>query len=134
MRYLGIDFGTKRVGLAVSDETGTFATPYMTIENNESLMKTITDICGEKDIGEIVIGKPAKGSSVEDSLNDFVGQLSITSLLPIHFQNEEMSSVFSDQFKNYEKPRARQTKKDMTRKKDESAAAIILQRFLDWKE
>jgi len=134
MRYLGIDFGTKRIGLAISDESGTLATPYKAIENNDSTIKTITDLCVEKEIGEIVIGKPTQHSSIEEHINDFVGQLSITTFLPVHFQNEEMSSVMSEQFKNYEKPTARLTKKDATRKKDESAAAIILQRFLDWKK
>jgi putative Holliday junction resolvase len=133
MRYLGIDFGTKRTGLAVSDETGTIATPLEVVETSSAL-KRASEIIAEKEVVEIVIGDPGEGSSMEQELKEFVGQISLETMLPVHMQNESFTSVFADQFRDYEKPKARQTKKDSSRKKDESAAAIILQRYLDTKK
>ena len=130
MRYLGIDFGTKRAGLALSDETGTIATPLETVETGGAL-KRILEIISEKEVSEIVVGEPKEGSSMETELKEFVAQLSLETFLPVHMQNEQFTSVFADQFRDYEKPKARQTKKDSSKKKDESAAAIILQRYLD---
>ncbi len=130
MRYLGIDFGTKRVGLAMSDETGTIATPLETVLIGDALSR-ISEVIAEKEVSEIVIGEPKVGSSMDQELKEFVAQISIQEMIPVHMQNEEFTSVFADQFRDYEKPKARQTKKDTTKKKDESAAAIILQRWLD---
>jgi putative Holliday junction resolvase len=130
MRYLGIDFGTKRIGLALSDELGMIATPLETV-SAEGALKKISEIVSEKGVQEIVVGKPKDGSSIDQDLKEFVGQLSLETFLPVHMENEEFSSVFADQFRDYEKPRARQTKKETGKKKDESAAAIILQRYLD---
>jgi putative Holliday junction resolvase len=130
MRYLGIDFGTKRIGLALSDELGMIANPLETIPA-EGALKKISEIVSEKEVKEVVVGKPKDGSSIDQDLKEFVGQLSLETFLPVHMENEEFSSVFADQFRDYEKPRARQTKKETGKKKDESAAAIILQRYLD---
>lgn len=130
MRYLGIDFGTKRVGLALSDEMGMIATPLETVPFAGAL-KRISEIVREKEVSEIVIGDPGERASMTQELKEFVGQVSLETMLPVHMQNEEFTSMFADQYRDYEKPRARQTKKDTTKKKDESAAAIILQRYLD---
>ena len=130
MRYLGIDFGTKRVGLAISDELGMLATPLEVVDIAK-IRKRIGELIDEKEISEIVVGKPKDGSNMDQELKEFVAQISLETMLPVHMQNEEFTSVFADQYRDYEKPRARQTKKDTTKKKDESAAAIILQRFLD---
>lgn len=130
MRYLGIDFGTKRIGLAISDELGMIATPLETVEAGKARQR-IGEILDQRGISEIVIGDPGKKASITQELQEFVAQISLETMLPVHMQNEEFSSVFADQYRDYEKPRARQTKKDDTKKKDESAAAIILQRYLD---
>jgi putative Holliday junction resolvase len=130
MRYLGIDFGTKRIGLALSDELGMIANPLETVPANTALKK-ISEVISEKGVEEIVVGDPGPDSSITQELKEFVGQLSLETFLPVHMENEQFSSVFADQFRDYEKPRARQTKKDDSKKKDESAAAVILQRYLD---
>jgi putative Holliday junction resolvase len=130
MRYLGIDFGTKRIGLALSDELGMIANPLETIPADGAIQK-IGELIAKREIGEIVVGDPGPDASITQELKEFVGQLSLETFLPVHMENEQFSSVFADQFRDYEKPRARQTKKDDSKKKDESAAAVILQRFLD---
>jgi len=130
MKYLGIDWGAKRVGIAISDELGMIATPLETVETKNALSR-IQEIAEREAVEEIVIGDPGKNSSIHQEVHEFVGQLSITLFLPVHMQNESFSSVFADQYRDYKKPTARLTKKDTTKKKDESAAAIILQRYLE---
>ena len=55
MRYLGIDYGSKRVGLSLSDEEGIMAFPYKVVMNNMELLDTIHNICGIENIGAIVL-------------------------------------------------------------------------------
>jgi len=57
MRYLGIDYGTKRVGIAVSNEDGTMAFPYSVIENTGDVVATIVAIATENQSETIVLGE-----------------------------------------------------------------------------
>ena len=57
MRYLGIDYGSKRVGVAVSDEEGKFALPLSVLSNNQKLLPEIKKIIAEKQVGAVVLGE-----------------------------------------------------------------------------
>jgi len=57
MRYLGIDYGHKKIGLALSDEQGDFVYPYKVISNNDNTVKMISKICSAEGVKEIVIGE-----------------------------------------------------------------------------
>ncbi|MFA6253809.1 MAG: Holliday junction resolvase RuvX [Candidatus Paceibacterota bacterium] len=59
MRYLGIDYGNRKVGLAISDEAGSFAFPYQVIKNEgvDKLVGQIEKICDNEGIGIIVLGE-----------------------------------------------------------------------------
>lgn len=59
MRYLGIDYGNRKVGLAISDEAGSFAFPYQVIKNEggEKLVGQIEKICDNEGVGVIVLGE-----------------------------------------------------------------------------
>lgn len=57
MRYLGIDFGTKRIGLALSDEGGTMGFPYGTIPNDKKVFGAITDLITKEKVEAVVIGE-----------------------------------------------------------------------------
>ena len=58
MKYLGIDFGTKRIGLAVSDEDGILAFPKKVILNNALKFENIQDIIQKEKIEALVVGEP----------------------------------------------------------------------------
>lgn len=134
MRFIGIDFGTKRVGVAISDEEGKFAFPHVILENNEKLTKEVVKICEENNISEMVIGESldenGKPNKVMEYINDFVGVLSFEIGIPINFEKEFMTS-FEAQRSHFDtrapKSRAPIKKKHL----DDSAAALILQRYLD---
>ncbi len=159
MKYLGIDYGTKKTGLAVSDQLGKIAFPYdiiPTAKIDEQIERIIT----KEVIGEIVIGKSLdlKGQSnkVQEDINDFVAVLGMKYGLPVHFVKEFFSSSEARHAtlneRGREKPIAnpRRAGKKTTSKKttgknirnsannesfeaniDAKAAAIILQRHLD---
>ena len=57
MRYLGIDFGSKRVGLALSDESGTLAFPYSVLLNDKTLLAEMERIVKEQKVKLMIMGE-----------------------------------------------------------------------------
>jgi len=137
MRHLGIDYGSKRVGLAISDEEGTLAFPYKIIPNNLELVDMIHNICGEEDITAIVIGEShdlsGKPNKIMGSIEEFKRNIEIELEIPVFFEKEFMTSVFARGNDGKKENDARKNKKVRQEKIDDSAAAIILQRYLDKK-
>ncbi len=126
MRYLGIDYGKKRVGLALSDETGKVAFPLAVLSNDENLIRAFEKICKEKGAGEIVIGESrdlsGKPNLIAAAIEKFKRELAASLGLPVHYEPEFWTSVQAERWQG------------KTNKLDSSAAAIILQSFLDRKK
>lgn len=122
-KYLGIDYGEKRVGIAISDDEGKVAFPKIVLENNAELVQKIVDLCNETKIETIVIGESKNYKGEDNKINpkiiSFKRELALISKLPIFLEPEFMTSMQVE--KNFGKT-------DML---DASAAAIILQTFLD---
>ena len=135
MRYLGVDYGEKRVGLAISDPEGRMAFPYKTIKNNLELIDTIHNICGTEEISAIVLGEShdlsGKPNKVMGCIEEFKRNLEAELDLPIYFEKEFMTSMHADMPKSKNIFSARKTKKVTGEKDDSKAATLILQRFLD---
>ena len=123
MQYLGIDYGEKRVGIAVSDVDGKVSFPKIVLENNANLIKKISKICSENKTEAIVIGESKDYKGGENKINpkiiSFKKCLSTVVKLPIFLEPEFMTSMQVE--KTFGKT-------DML---DASAASIILQTFLD---
>lgn len=131
MKYLGIDFGTKRVGIALSDDGGTFARPFSVVPNDSKLLESIQKIISEEKVESIVIGE-SKGNKVNQDIEEFIGQLTLTNMLPIDRMNESFSSYEAHAREGKESHNARQDKKpEKPDNLDARAAAVILQRFLE---
>ncbi len=127
MKYLGIDYGSKKIGLAISDEESKFAFPLNIIQNKkkEDSLKEILNILKEKDITNIVVGESlnlkGKPNKILEEAKIFSNNLKKeNSELNIYFEKEWLSTVEARRF-------------DDRKNADDSAAAIILQRFLDKK-
>ncbi|MBK5215426.1 MAG: Holliday junction resolvase RuvX [Candidatus Pacebacteria bacterium] len=137
MRYLGIDYGAKRVGLSLSDEEGKIAFPFKIISNNLELVDTIHNICGEEEISAIVLGESTdisgKPNKIMGSIEEFKRNLEGELDLPIYFEKEFMTSIFARGNEGKKENNARKSKKEKAVKIDDSAAALILQRYLDRK-
>lgn len=123
MKYLGIDYGEKRIGLAVSDGEGKVAFPKEVIENNSELLKNILDFSKMNLAEAIVIGESKDFKGEDNKINpkiiSFKRDLSSATKLPIFLEPEFLSSAQVE--KTFGK----------TGKLDASAASIILQTFLD---
>ncbi|MFC1801972.1 Holliday junction resolvase RuvX [Patescibacteria group bacterium] len=125
MKYLGIDYGIKNVGIAISDENGTMAFPKTILKNNSSLVSDVLALVKEDEVEEIVIG---------ESLN-YKGQPNLIMKKIIPFKKSLEDSLgkkvfFEPEFLTSLEAEKTQGRKD---KLDSSAAALILKSFLDRK-
>lgn len=142
VRFLGIDYGTKRIGVAISDENGTLAFPKEILENNSSTFNKLSDIIKKEKVSEIVVGESVDFSGKLNVLSArievFILELKEKFNLPVHKQKEFLTSV--------EARKSGSSKKDFNQSQshskvkqiksgriDASAAALILQRYLDRK-
>jgi putative holliday junction resolvase len=123
MKILGIDFGSKRIGLAVSDESGKMAFPHSVILNNKSALDEVGDIVKKEKIESIIIGesKDFKGepNEIMKEIERFKKILEEKTKMPVFFEPEFMTSQQAEHL---------QGKNEMH---DASAATIILQSYLD---
>jgi len=137
MKHLGIDYGSKRVGLSISDDRGTMAFPYKILPNNMELIDSIHNICGEEEVSDIVIGESHDLSGMPNkimgSIEEFKRNLEAELELPISFQKEFMTTIEARGRAGKESLNARKVTKEKNGNADASAAALILQRYLDKK-
>src|SRR3954451_1797320 len=138
MRTLAIDLGTRRVGLALSDEGGRFATPLdvLTISSPDQALAQILPLIQKEAVRRIVLGLPL---NMDDTLGPAARttltwgrQLSAQSNTPVLFVDERLSSFAAEQTlldrKRAGEKLTRQKKKQQL---DAVAAATFLQQFLD---
>jgi len=137
MKYLGIDYGSKKIGLAISDEEGILAFPYKIIKNDLELLDVVHNICGEEGASAIVLGESCDLSNnpnkIMGSIEEFKQNLEAELGIPIYYEKEFMTSIFARGSDGKETNNARKVKQKYKGKIDDSAAALILQRFLDRK-
>lgn len=130
---MGIDYGEKRIGIAISDPLKIFATPFNTLVNDNQSLQKLLLIIKEKNIIKIVLGLPSgkfKSSQLlSEKIHLFKKEIEAAIQVEIIFWDEEFSSVIAQ-----EKVNESVTKKSSRRKKnllDMHAAAIILQEYLN---
>ena len=137
MRYLGIDYGSKRVGLAISDEGGVLAFPYKILSNNLELVDYIHNICGEEEISAIVLGEShdlsGQPNKIMGSIGEFKRNLETELDIPVFFQKEFMTTIEARGRGGKEINNAKKIVKIKQERADASAAALILSRYLDKK-
>ncbi len=129
MKFLGIDYGSKRVGVAVSDDTGSIAFPNVVLENKKDLINRIKKICEDFEIEGVVVGESmnqeGKPNPIHVASKSFAKDFEATSGLPIFWEPEFMTSHHATIG-----GRKGEFKKGIL---DAVAATLILQRFLDKK-
>jgi putative Holliday junction resolvase len=140
VKFLGIDYGTKRVGIAISDDAGRIAFPKKIILNNGDLIKEIENIVLKEKINQIVVGESVDFSGklniLSAQIDFFISDLEKKIKLPISKQKEFLTSAEARRPKDGKKIlNQKQVHSKLKQKKtghiDASAAALILQRFLD---
>jgi putative Holliday junction resolvase len=133
-RILGIDHGTVRVGLALSDELAMIAHPLKTLDAGPEVEKEIAQIVEQKRIGEVVVGMPyrmggSRGEAAE-RVERFAERLRklLPHEVPVVFVDERLSSKAARESLGFkERPRGREQKKLV----DQVAAVAILQDYLN---
>ena len=131
MRSLGVDLGTVRVGVALSDPTGILATPLGVLPRSADLLDRLADLVLKHDVATVVVGLPrsldgqerraARAARAEASLlAERVG-------VPVHLQDERLSTVAA----HAGLAAAGKTSRQRRGSVDASAAAVLLQSWLD---
>ncbi len=122
MRLLGIDYGSKKVGLALTDETGTMAFPHSVVLNTATLLKTIETLIIKEKVGAIVLGYSLDRDGIPNKIHaaaeELLLDLTLATGLPVHLQPEQYSTQAAIRL---------QGKTAMT---DAAAAALILDSYL----
>ena len=133
-RYLGLDLGAKRIGIAVSDELGLTAQPVMTLEtrrNPRDDLRSIARLARRYGVAGIVIGNPlhisGEASPRAAKTQAFAAELGTLTSLPIHLWDERLTSRQAHEILY----QAGHPRLDHKRVVDQVAATLILQSFLD---
>ena len=132
---MGIDYGEKRIGIALSDPLLTFAYPFTTLENNANLLNRLTNIILEKKVNRIILGLPSSdfesSKQIAQKVLKLKSEIERQNKIEVILWDEEYSSAIAR-----EKIIESVTKKSKRKQKellDSQSAAIILQEFLDSK-
>lgn len=133
MRVLAIDYGTQRIGIAISDPTGTLASPLETIPANpiERFLERLKQIVQEKEVSLILVGMPRSlNGQYGESANkviEFVNMLKTTVAVPVKTWDERLTTVQAQR----RMLEAGSKTKDFKKNLDRMAAAVLLQSYLD---
>jgi putative Holliday junction resolvase len=126
MRKMGIDYGSKKVGIAFTDESGMMAFPHGVIPNDNKLFSSLVTLIHEKRVEEIVIGhslnKDGKENKIHASVEELMMDLTLELGIPIHLEPEQYSTQQAIRIQG------------KTKDTDASAAAIILDSFITRKK
>jgi putative Holliday junction resolvase len=142
MRILGVDFGRRRLGLALSDDSATLARPWRVVsagvtpaETARAIASIITECRSQRDaeidIGAVVVGLPRRlnGDDTDQTqpARDFASHLATLTGLDVRLQDERLTSREAESRLALREPDWRKRKSRL----DAAAAAIILQDYLD---
>jgi len=131
LRYLAIDYGLKRTGLAVCDKSETLCSPLKVVETSPGLIPAILKLIQAEAIESIVVGLPVNMDGTEGDMakkvRAFASQLGTSTPLPIYLHDERLTSHKAEELL----APADFTLKKVKQRLDAVAAAAILQTFLD---
>ena len=132
-RFLGIDYGTVRIGLALSDPTGTLASPLAFLENKspQQVTTALSELIQTHQIAGLVIGLPRNmdgtyGPSAQ-KVSDFIEQIQKSISLPISPIDERLTTAQASK----QLSGIGMNQKQLRKKVDSSSACLILQQYLD---
>jgi len=130
---MGIDYGEKRIGIALSDPLLTFAYPLVTLSNSNIVINEIGKIISKKNVVKVILGMPSlrfvSSERLAEKIHKLKKEIEIRLKTEVILWDEEYSSAIAK-----EKINGSVTKKSKRQKKellDQHSAAIILQEYLD---
>ncbi len=129
MRYLGIDYGSKKVGIALSDESGSMGFPHAILPNTPALLDTVLALLKEKNAGAVVIGESrdlaGNDNPIAKDARAFGDELAKS--VPVFYESEVFTSA---EARRMHVPSEKTRKPANTDAVDASAAALILTSYL----
>jgi len=135
MKYLGIDYGSKKIGVAISDESGKFAFPKEIVPAGIQALRDIVDTVETEGVQKIVVGYSLTSSgernAIMEDIDAFVEELNKLTGLPVILSDERFSTTAVRAF-DWSKPVATPHRSERKYEQiDDRAAAVMLQRYLD---
>ena len=132
-RILGIDYGSKRVGVSVSDPTGVLSQGVATLSNDAHLFDRLVGIIRDQDVKTIVVGMPydsegGKGAKAIE-VDEFIDRLRGVTSVDIETWDESYSSVNAQRV--FIESGMKRKKRQQKHRVDEMAARLMLQEYLD---
>lgn len=133
-RILGIDYGKKRIGLALSDIMGIMAQPFDVIESKgiKNNIEAILKIIKEKEVSCVVIGKPINMNATEGEMaefaTEFANELKKITEIKVELIDERLTTAQAERVLVEEANVSREKRKGI---RDKLAATFILQTYLD---
>lgn len=131
MRYLGVDYGSSKIGLALSDEEGTMGFPHAIITNTPRLADELCALIAKENVGAVVIGESRTLLGGENPImkdaRALGGELSARAGVPVFYESEVFTSAEARRMpEKQEKTRAPRPRTNV----DAAAAALILTSYL----
>ncbi len=131
MRYLGLDYGTKKVGIALSDENGTMGFPHAIFPNDSELLPKLSALIAERGVGGIVAGESIAFDGSENPVaheaKAFARRLTDATGIAVSWEPEVLTTR---EARRAHEPEAKSRKPVEHVAVDDSAAALILTSFL----
>lgn len=131
MRYLGIDYGSKKVGLALSDEAGLMGFPHAVVPNTPRLAADVCALIAKEHIGAVVIGESRNLAGGENPImkaaRTFGDILALSTGVPVFYESEVFTTALARRAPEKEM-KSRSPKRHVV--VDASAAALILTSYL----
>lgn len=119
---MGIDFGSKKIGIAISDDSGVMAFPHEVVPNDKNFLDYVISLAGERGISEIVIGhslnNKGESNAIHQAVEDFITDITLQIGIPVHLEPEQYTTQQAAQIQG------------KTVNTDASAAALILDSFI----
>ncbi len=135
-RVLGIDFGERRVGLALSDPSATIAQPLPTLQRRAGKrppIAAITEIIQQNEVVQAVVGLPLNLAGDETewtrAVREFGGKLHERAGIPVEFLDERLTSVQAE--RAVRSVGLKRSDREQKHRIDAAAAVLLLQTFLD---
>jgi RNase H-fold protein (predicted Holliday junction resolvase) len=126
MRYLGIDYGSVWIGLAIAEDPERIAFPRAQVRNDSKLVAYVARMIDDEDVSRVIVGDTLASGGLENPItaqaHEFAEKLQQASGAQVVFAPELWSSIEASRYAP-----------EGAEKSDASAAAIILQRYLDMK-
>lgn len=119
---MGIDYGSKRVGIALTDDKGMMAFPHTVLKNDDTLLKTIEKIIATEKVGKIIIGhslnREGEANAIHARAEELILDLTLSVGLPIELEPEQYTTQEAKRFQG------------KTEHTDAAAASIILNSYI----